>query len=94
MSGCTSTLKNPTWNHSLHVGAEVFAKIGEKPNGDALMTEARVISVPTPLTDFYQVRVVENQEMVSCKRKELMDQDQTLGVDTAHLHSGVDSDDD
>ena len=57
------------------------------------MAEARVISVPTPVTDFYQVRVVENQEMVSCERTELMDPDQTLGVDTAHLPSGLDSDD-
>ena len=47
------------------VGAEVFAKIGEEPNGDALMAEAHVISVPTPLTDFYQVWVIESQEMVS-----------------------------
>ena len=67
------------------VGAEVFAKIGEEPNGDALMAEARVISVPTPVTDFYQIRVVESQEMVSCERTELMDPDQTLGFDTAHL---------
>ena len=75
------------------VGAEVFAKIGEEPNGDAVMAEARVISVPTPVTDFYQVRAVESQEMVSCERTELMDPDQTLGVEIAHLPSGLDSDD-
>ena len=75
------------------VGVEVFAKIGEEPNGDTLMAEARVISVPTPVTDFYQIRVVESQEMVSCKRTELIYPDQTLGVDTAHLPSGLDSDD-
>jgi hypothetical protein len=44
------------------VGAEVFAKIGEEPNGDALMAEGRIVSISTPLTDFYQIRVVENQE--------------------------------
>ena len=58
------------------------------------MAESRVISVPTPLTEFYQVRVVESQELVSCERSELMDPDQTLGVDSAHLPSGLDSDDD
>ena len=58
------------------------------------MAEARVISIPTLLTDFYQVRVIEIQEMVSCERAELMDPGQTLGVDTAHLPSGFDSDDD
>ena len=62
----------------LPVGAEVFAKIGEEPNGDALVAEAHVISIPTPVTDFYQIRVVESQEMVSCERTELMDPDQTL----------------
>ena len=58
------------------------------------MAESRVVSVPTPLTEFYQVRVVESQELVSCERSELMDPDQTLGVDSAHLPSGLDSDDD
>jgi hypothetical protein len=35
------------------IGAEAFAKIGEEPNGDALMAESRVVSLPTPLTEFY-----------------------------------------
>lgn len=45
------------------VGAEVFAKIGEEPNGDALLAEGRIISIPTPIHDFYQARIVENQEI-------------------------------
>jgi hypothetical protein len=76
------------------IGAGVFAKIGEEPNGDALVAESRVMSVPTPLTEFYQVRVLESLEMVSCERSKLMDPEQTVGVDTAHLPSGLDAKDD
>jgi hypothetical protein len=47
------------------------------------MAEGRVISVPTPIDEFYQVRTIENQEMVvSCERMELMYPDQNLGVDS------------
>ena len=96
---CVSTDYNPQESdvEPFPISAEVFAKIGEEPNGDALMAESRVVSVPTPpLTEFYQMRVVESQELVSCKRSELIDPDQTLGVllDSAHLPSRVDSDDD
>jgi hypothetical protein len=76
------------------VGAEVFAKIGEEPNGNALMAEGRGISVPSPISEFYQVHIVENQEMVSCDRTELADPDQTVGVDPFHLPSGLDASDD
>jgi hypothetical protein len=76
------------------VGAEVFAKIGEEPDGDALMAEGRVISVQSPISEFYQVRTVENQKMVSCDRTELADPDQTVGVDPFHLPSGLDANDD
>jgi hypothetical protein len=61
------------------IGAEVFAKIGREPNGDALVAESQVVSIPTPLTKLCQARVVESQEMASCERSKFKDPDQTLG---------------
>jgi hypothetical protein len=76
------------------IGAEAFAKIGKEPNGDALLAKSQVVSVPTPLTEFYQVQVVKSQEMVWCERSELMDPDHTVGMDSTHLPLGLDAEDD
>jgi hypothetical protein len=58
------------------------------------MAKSQVVSVPTPLTEFYQARAVESPEMTSCKLSKLMDPNQTLGVDSAHLPLELDADDD
>jgi hypothetical protein len=86
---------NPTESNveAFPVGAEAFAKIGEEPNGDALMAQGHIISVPTPINAFYQVRIVESQEVITCERSDLMDPDEPLGGDSFHLPSGLDADD-
>lgn len=61
-----------------HVGAEVLAKIGKEPNGNALLAEGQIISIPTPIIDFYRVHIIENQDMVFCKPMELIDPDHTI----------------
>jgi hypothetical protein len=50
------------------VGAEVFAKIGEAPDGHSTLAEGRVVTIPTPLDPFYQIRIIDSQEIITCER--------------------------
>jgi hypothetical protein len=78
------------------VGSEIFAKIGEEPNGDALMASGQVVGIPTPINEFYQVQLTESQELVTCNQTNiLVDPDTAIGTDNHfHLPSGMGPSDD
>jgi hypothetical protein len=52
--------------------------------------QAKIVSIPTPIIKFYQVRLTQSQEIVSCDCTDIIDPDTAIGTDDHfHLPTGM-----
>jgi hypothetical protein len=59
------------------------------------MTPGQVVSIPTNINEFYQIRLTESQELVTCDKMDILDPDSAIGPDDHfHLPSGTGPKDD